>query len=341
MKRKISRSLLAAALSLVGAAAHAQVPAVGSVTLFGILDAYAGKSQLAGRASTSVLNPSALTTSRWGVIGSEDLGGGLRANFYLVALLRPDTGAPGRFDGDAFWSSRSTVGLSGSFGQVNLGRMNSPLFFALLRFDAHELGGQTPLFLQTYPGGQPLVAPQLVPDSTMNNGIQYATPNWAGFSATVHASAGETVGHTNGRTGFSANYTAGPLSLGLATDSINTQLVAGETHQSARMAAASYDFSVVKLSAIYQLHKQSTLGNEYRISTLGATVPLGANKVLFSWSHTLLDRRVGTDPKRDTVALTYDHFLSKRTDLYVHAMVDKLTDTSRGNTLLAGMRHRF
>jgi predicted porin len=331
-----------AAGALLSSDVHAQAPAPGgSVTLFGIVDVYAGRQQLAGRPSTKAVNPGALTTSRWGFTGSEDLGGGLRANFSVVSLFRPDTGLPGRFDGDAFFASRSTVGLSGGFGQVNLGRMNSPLFFALLRFDAHELGGQTPTFLHTFPGGQPLAAPQLVPDSTINNGIQYATPVWGGFSATVHASAAETSGKTKGRTGWSVNYTAGALSIGAAGDSIDAPVQPGVRHQTAWMVAGSYDLQSVKLSAIHQRHEQEGVGNDYQIDSLGASVPLGQSKLMFSWARTQLDRATAVDLTRNTLALTWDYFLSKRTDVYLHGMVDRMSATPRGNTLIAGVRHRF
>lgn len=324
------------------AQAYAQAPApTGNVTLFGIVDLYAGKLQYAGRTSTHVVNPGALSTSRWGMTGSEDLGGGLRANFSLVSLFRPDSGEAGRFNGDPAWSSRSTVGLSGSFGQVNMGRMNSPLFFNLVRFDPHELGGLSPTFLHTYPGGQPLAAPEAATDSVISNGIQYATPKWGDFVGSVHASAAEVPGKTKGRTGFNLTYAAGPAAIGIAGDSIDVPLGLVVTHQKGLMVAGSYDFSVVKVNAIHQRRTQDGLGNEYRTNTLGATIPLGANKLIFSWARTRLDATVAADVTRSTFALTYDHYLSKRTDVYVHAMADRLTNASSGTSLVAGMRHRF
>jgi len=337
-------ALIAAAA--VGGLAKAQTPPVpagaGNVTLFGVVDVFAGKLQYAGQPNTTVVNPGGLMTSRWGVTGSEDLGDGLRANFNLASLFRPDSGAPGRFNGDAFFSSRSTVGLSGGFGQVNVGRMNSPLFFTLLRFDPHELGGITPVFLHTFPGGQPLVAPQLVSDSAVNDSIQYATPSIAGFTGAVQYGVIERAGKSKGRLGWGVSYASGPLAAGLAGDSINAPLPTGERHQTALAGAVSYDFKVVKLAGIHQIHKQEALGNEYRIDTLGATIPAGPHKVLLSWTRTRLDRATGVDASRTTFALTYDHFLSRRTDLYLHAMVDRAsTAATRGTTLVAGVRHRF
>ena len=76
--------------------------------------------------------------------------------------------------------------------------------------------------------------------------------------------------------------------------------------------------------------------------TLGATVPFGVHKVIASWGRTDLDQATGGDVRRTGLAITYDHFLSKRTDIYIHALKDRLsTASSDGNTLLGGIRHRF
>lgn len=349
---KMPRALPCAfALLAAAGAASAQQSAASSVTVFGVLDVAAGRVQLAGARSVWAQNSNALTTSRLGFMGSEDLGGGLRANFYLTHMLRPDTGDSGRFPGDAFWSSRATVGLSGNFGQINLGRMNSPLFFSLVRFDAHELASFAPVFLHTFPGLQPLPAAQAAPDSTINNGVQYATPTFGGFSASVHAGSAEVANSKQGRFGYNATYVAGPLALGLAGDVINLPtsvapgvpgLVPGATRQTSIMGAAAYDLQVVKLSGIYMRNKQKTLDNEYRTWSLGATVPVGGDRIIASFARTDLDRGVGIDPHRQTFGLTYDHNLSKRTDVYLHALRDSVsTAATRGNSLIAGIRHRF
>ena len=105
-----SRAALGLALVLeLAAAGSAQ--AQSTVTTYGVIDLFAGRWQLAGRAKANVVNPGGLTTSRIGFTGSEDLGSGMKANFNITALMRPDLGSMGRFDADPFWSSRSTVGF--------------------------------------------------------------------------------------------------------------------------------------------------------------------------------------------------------------------------------------
>ncbi|MFT7940670.1 porin, partial [Salmonella enterica] len=69
-----------------------------------------------------VVGSGGMTTSWWGMKGQEDLCGGLKVDFQLTAFMRVDTGSPGRFDGDPYFSRDANVGLSGGFGTVRLGR---------------------------------------------------------------------------------------------------------------------------------------------------------------------------------------------------------------------------
>ena len=48
-----------------------------------------------------------------------------------------------------------------------------------------------------------------------------------------------------------------------------------------------------------------------------------------------------TDVSRKTFTLGYDHFLSKRTDLYAMLMNDRITARTTGNSFGLGVRHRF
>src|SRR5690606_27424732 len=70
-----------------------------------------------------------------GVSGTEDLGGRLKAVFQLEAFLRNDTGAAGRFDGEAFWARSAAVGFEGDVGRATFGRNTAPYFAALRAFN--------------------------------------------------------------------------------------------------------------------------------------------------------------------------------------------------------------
>lgn len=85
---------LATCLTLAATAAQAQ----STVQLMGLADMYVGSMRMAGDAkSSSKVGNSGMTTSWWGMKGTEDLGGGLKANVALTGFLRMDSGSTGRF----------------------------------------------------------------------------------------------------------------------------------------------------------------------------------------------------------------------------------------------------
>ena len=107
-----------ATLSAFAAGAYAQ----SSVTLFGVLDVNAAQIKNGSAGSLKSLSQGALNTSRLGLRGSEDLGGGLSAGFHLEGQVNPDNGTMT----SVFWNRRSTVSLIGSWGELRLGRDYNP-----------------------------------------------------------------------------------------------------------------------------------------------------------------------------------------------------------------------
>src|SRR5574343_1582435 len=108
----MKKALIAlAVLGLTGGAAVAQ----SSVTLFGVIDADV-KYVKTGSLTVKKLDSGGLNTGRFGVRGTEDLGGGLKAGFWLESQIDTNTGVAG--DHSAFWGRRATVIRSGDFGEV-------------------------------------------------------------------------------------------------------------------------------------------------------------------------------------------------------------------------------
>src|SRR5437763_16600902 len=103
----------AAALAGVSSASWAQ----SSVTVFGFVELQVGR-QTQQPAGTQMFD---MGGSRLGFKGEEDLGGGLKAQFYLEHRFDPQSGASS--GGDTFWKGGSWVGLSSNeWGAVKLGR---------------------------------------------------------------------------------------------------------------------------------------------------------------------------------------------------------------------------
>lgn len=108
----------------------------GSVTLYGVIDTgieYLNHSGAAGNSVVKMANLSGTVPSRWGLRGTEDLGGGAKANFVLESGFAPDAGTLNQ--GGRLFGRQAWVGLSNQWGQVSFGRQYTMLFWAMLDTD--------------------------------------------------------------------------------------------------------------------------------------------------------------------------------------------------------------
>ncbi|MFJ1258270.1 porin [Cupriavidus sp. CuC1] len=131
------RSIALGCLAAVPALASAQ-----SVTLYGVIDSGVEYVNNIGLAKDNVYRMPNLTStvpSRWGLRGTEDLGGGIKSLFVLESGFAPDSGSSNQ--GGRLFGRQALVGVSGPWGQVALGRQYTMLFWALL--DPDILGPNT------------------------------------------------------------------------------------------------------------------------------------------------------------------------------------------------------
>lgn len=322
----LARALAAGALAALAGAAHAQ----SSVSLYGLLDMSVGRFQAPGAAATKGVDSGNMSTSYFGLKGNEDLGGGLGAVFAIESFLRGDTGASGRFNGDVFWARSAYVGLSSSsLGTVTLGRNTTSLFVNTLIFNAFgDSFGFSPSIRHTFTSGT------VTGDTGWSDSIKYASPRFGGASFTAHVAAND-EGATSGRnTGFSGLYFGGPLGLGFAWQKAKKGAADDTTSW---QLGGSYALGGTKLFAQYGAVDNDTSGNDFKITGLGASIGMGAGAFLAQWGRI----SPGTGADRTTFTLGYDHNLSKRTDVYAVFMSDKIDGLSTGNSLAAGIRHRF
>ena len=112
-------SIVAATCALVAGPVFAQ----SSVTLYGRLDAAARYTKNDGVGSIKSLANTGNSSSRFGVFGSEDLGDGLSATFWLESSVGVDVGTGGGSAvANQFWDRESNVGLvSKTYGEIRLG----------------------------------------------------------------------------------------------------------------------------------------------------------------------------------------------------------------------------
>ena len=319
-----------------------------SVQIMGTLDVYAGSTRMAGDGGKkAVLGSGGMTTSWIGFKGTEDLGGGLKANFALTSFLQADSGTPGRFAGDPFFSRDANVGLSGGYGTVTVGRALAPNFLPTILFNPFgDSFTYSPLVLHANVGlfngtGWTATTPS---DTGWANEIIYSTPNVGGLSANVHYQFGEVSG-TGGphNVGLNLLYFKGPFAAtafyehnNLTNPSGSAPFATADT-KTDWMLGASYDFTVVKAFATYGKAKSDILVPQAKTLSLGASVPIGAGKLLAGTART----KVSPGNTRRTTTVGYDYFLSKSTDVYAMVMRDSITSFKTGTSVGVGVRKRF
>lgn len=338
------RLIPALALCSAAHAAWAQADAAGgSAQIYGLLDAFAGSMQRSDEPGrTKVLNSGGMTTSFWGVRGAESLGNGLQAQFALESFLQVDAGIFGRNATDPYFSRNAWVGLSGGFGQVAMGRQTNPLFAASGAFNPFGTSLQfSPVMLHTW---QPTYNRAVIGDSVWSNAVQYTSPTIAGLRANVLYSLGEVADHGGVHNlNLTLNYAAGPFSAAVSVQRARTGpgFTAVIQRQEAAFVGASYDFKAMQLYGQLQRTRTPDIRTTADTAQLGAAVPVGAGRFLASVARTERKVRPGTETHRTTWSVGYDHFLSKRTDLYAVYMRDRLTGFGSSGSVGVGMRHRF
>jgi predicted porin len=344
-------SALATAASTAALLATQPAAAQSSVQAYGLIDASVGQFQVAGGAKVKRLDSGNMSTSYLGFKGTEDLGGGLKVGFTLESFLLVDSGGAGRVPGvDGFWGRNANVNISGGFGNIRLGRMGPPLFVSTLLFNPiGDSFGYSPAIRQYYnaPYGTPLVG-----DSGWNNAIGYTTPRLGGLTATVLVAAGEGAATARGpNIGAHALYFAGPFAATVAWQKVEAQGTLGRaisafpgfSSQTAWQVGSSFDLKFVKLFGQYgKVATDATADVDVKTYQVGASVPIGAGKLLASYGNSQLDFAApAADTTSKMMTIAYDYLLSKRTDIYVLYMSDKYTGRSSGNTYAAGIRHTF
>jgi predicted porin len=319
-----------------------------TVSLYGLVDMSAGRFQNAGATKLWKADSGNMTTSFIGFKGSEDLGGGLKANFAIESFLRADSGDSGRFGGDVFWARAANVGLSGGFGAVSLGRVTNQFFVSTLIFNAFgDSFGFSPAIRQILTpraGMQPFYG-----DTGWSNAVLYSSPKFGGLSFNLQANLGEgSAGAVGKNIGGNVLYFGGPLSATLAIQQVKNNNgrpftpVAGFDSQDSVQIGAAYDLGVAKLMGQYsQTKTKATVDTKATYYGLGASIPLAGGKVLAQYSRTKADLGGATDPVNKTLTLGYDYNLSKSTDVYAVLMNDKFTGATTGTTYAAGIRLKF
>ncbi|MEM5436552.1 porin [Paraburkholderia diazotrophica] len=353
----MKKTLLAvAALGCFVTAAHAQ----SSVTLYGLIDAgitYANKvATSTGHDSVVKYGDGVASGSRWGLRGTEDLGGGLKALFVLESGFSSGDGTSGQ--GGALFGRQAFVGVSkNSIGALSFGRQYT--------FSTEYIGGNYTMGSQTPAGNYAYHINDLdqLTSSRVNNSVKFSSANFAGltfgamygfsnstlFAGTPTTTVGTTT--TQGSSSaysFGANYAQGPFGIGAAYTNIR--------YPNGATPAFSVSIANINTGGLRDLE---TFG-------VGARYRIAAALVWANWTHTKFEPLTGASSKLNnyeiggryafTPALSaglgytfsklddryegkwhqfngaVDYALSKRTDVYVLAIYQKAS----GSNTVAG-----
>jgi predicted porin len=326
-------------IAMAAVAATGAAMAQSSVTLYGRLDASLaqttvkinGVKQYPG--TKTGIDSSNLSTQFWGLQGSEDLGGGLRAIFKLESNFNIDDGSIG--SGQTLFEREANVGLSGGFGTVRFGRVYhayDTLFGAVNHTDNTNINvstGVATVGLAHYA-------------VRASNAVRYESPSFGGFRFAGTYGFGENKTATTSATNqysLAAWYTEGPIMAGVAHQ---RQESTGPSDLKHNLIGGGYDFGVAKLVGSYQQAKQG--GTKDKDWQIGVKVPVGAFNFYVGYADS--ESKTGaTKLKADGWALLGTYALSKRTTAYAgYEAFDRQTNattTRKESNLALGIRHTF
>ena len=321
----MKKSLVALAVLAVSGAAMAQ----SSLTLYGIADLWVGAQKNDGVGT--IMGNGGLSTSRLGFKGSEDLGGGLTANFTFEQKLQLTDGATNAKTFDR----QANVGLSGGFGTIKLGRGWNAMddVFGLSNSGFDSALSANNVWLNSYNGAA-------------DAQLYYASPEFAGFTAAVST---QLKGNATGGklSAFNVAYANGPIAvaLGYEQDEANGD-------QKGTMINGSYDLGVAKLLGSYYATSNTAnsavpaiAGLKVNSFQIGADVPLSSALTL-SVGFASSKPKGGESDTGYSIAATYS--LSKRTTAYAGypAQTRKASNvapfgTTDDDLAAVGIRHTF
>lgn len=325
----MKKTLIALAVLAVSGAAFAQ----SSVTLYGVADLAFSKvtdktGEMSGNSSTGSngtvagLNGKLAAnngSSRFGLRGTEDLGGGMKAKFNFEAEVNAETGATKT----ALFDRAANLALAGNFGEVRLGRGLSLAYEAAGAYDVVASTNYSVIERTFgYAGNKRndsevrYTTPEFVPGLKLGVGYQSKADNLVGATTTpVFA------GVPTSKYDLAAIYNNGPIAAGLAYSK-------SQNAEKAWSVGGAYTFGAFKVAASY--HDPVTALKGF---TVGGAATFGAASIALD-----VARTTGQAVNSTNYILEGKYNLSKRT--FTYAALQRQGSTST-NGVSVGIRHNF
>lgn len=334
-----------AAMGAFASVAHAQ----SSVTLYGIIDVGINMNTNAGGQHKYDMSSGVLSGSRFGLRGTEDLGGGLKAIFVLENGFDVTNGRLGQ--GGLMFGRQAYVGLSSPFGTVTLGRQYDSVvdYVGFL-----EAGSQWGGAFVAHPGD----LDNFNNTFRTNNTVKFTSASYGGLKFGGTYSLGGQAGNftANQIWSLGAGYNNGPLVLGVGYLNARTPATAGGLFNSGGTTAAAnaavtspvfsgfasantyqvigaggaYTFGAATIGATYSNIHFGNLGASYASPLRGQSATFNNAELNFKYQVTpafllgaAYDYTRGSDingasrAQYHQGAVGADYYLSKRTDVYL------------------------
>jgi GBP family porin len=307
LNKKLNKKLIGIGLLLSANGAFAQSISQSSVELYGILDVAVGRvanslstsgdygsTVNAYQATKSTVNNSVtgminggIQASRWGIRGSEDLGGGLQAFYTLESGFNGQDGvssnsaaslaqnspkatsvsSDGSLDGQLF-NRQAFVGISDSrLGSVAFGRNYNPIYTAVTDYDPVQQAQLfSPLGASNSIGGGGGVSEY----ARLDNSINYKN-KFGPVSLGLLYKFGGVAGNTGAESGYALNlgYEDGPFGIEGVYESFTDVLKAATSTVAGDINVTNYNTSAYFIAAKY-VFGQATLKGGYESYTLKA-----------------------------------------------------------------------
>jgi predicted porin len=338
MKLKLSTLAACVAAATAAGAVHAQ----SSVTLYGAIDtgllyqstsaaSFAPNAKNTGH--VYALKDAGIYSSFWGIKGVEDIGGGYKVNFRLQGVFNSGSGKLGLADttgATAVFNQQTTIGVSGPFGSIDLGRQFTPMIYAMADTDvraAQYFGSILSAWLGInqaagWPGTNTNVPIGALYDS---NAIVYQSPKFYGASVGLEYAPGGVPGQIQGGTRESAVLKYSNYGLNLAAVYYNahdtnlpaTTPATGVDNNRLYYFGAKYTFHGLSVSASYGIGKSPANPghSDYEMISGGLGYQFNPFFKVTSGYYYLKDRNNSSNHSGE-FAVGAEYGVSKRTLLY-------------------------
>jgi len=346
------KKTLIALAALAATASFAQ----SSVTITGVVDPSFTSTKTTygdnGARTVNALKHSQNGTSALIFNGTEDLGGGLKANFKYELWFDPTVGGSLTSQPDnknQFQTGEAFASVAGGFGELKLGAPYNP--------SLSVQAGRTGFGTKVGGGFGGVSGTGRVRD---NGSMVYSTPTFSGFtamlgyapetSAVTAVNGGTAAAKVTAKTDLALMYANGPIAA-----AVSSYAQSGVTAQT--NAYVSYDLGVAKVTLGMHTENQKVAAaaatapaftkptGKSSGTNIAIAAPMGAVTLLANYG--TLNEKSASNYDRKITAIGANYALSKRTTAYGR-FVTETNDNQTGATIakkvqttMVGLRHNF